>query len=402
MLRLLPLFLQALAALRRSPLRVGLAAGVMATGVVAVMTMLALSGGAERDIQTSIERFGRNLVTVNTRRVESNRVRGAPILPQTLKTGDEDAIAALPGVIATAPVKDWSVLALGPGRTFSSVVVGTTPAFRALRNHTVTFGRFIDQGDVDDAGLVAVLGAQLVDELFRGESPIGRVVRVGGVGLTVIGAIGRKGIGPAGDNEDIQMFVPITTIQRRLLNVDWLNRIYVQTSGADTTATVIPAIEALLRSRHGIEGESDFAVVSQDRVLRAAQASTAIVRSVMEPVAWLTLGLGCVGTLAVMTMAVRERWREIGLRRALGAPTTAVLLQFLIESGLIGAVAAGLGLVLGIVAVLVARWLTGWSLVVDLEVALTPGAVSVGLGLVAGVLPAWRASRLDPIDALRS
>jgi putative ABC transport system permease protein len=404
MLRLRPLVLQAIAALRRSPLRAGLAAGAMAVGVAAVMVLLALSSGAERDLQASIERLGHNLVTVNARRVESNHTRGAPVLPRTLKTGDEAAIAVLPGVVASAPVKDWNVRVLGSGRTFAGVVVGTTPAFRTLRNHTLTAGRFIDQGDVDDAGLVAVLGAQLVDELFRGESPIGRIVRVGGAGLTVIGVTGRKGVGLDGDNEDIQVIVPLTTIRQRILNVDWLDRIYVQTIGPEATAAVILAADALLRSRHGIApgGEPDAAVVSQDRLLRAARTGNDMVRSVMEWIAWLTLGLGCVGMLAVMTLAVRERWREIGLRRALGAPTTTVLLQFLIESGLIGAMAGGFGLVLGIGAILIAGRLTGWSLAVDLKVALTPAAVAVGLGLAAGMMPAWRASRLDPIDALRS
>lgn len=391
---------QAVAALRRSlPSRI-IAAAAMSIGVAAVVLLLALTEGAQRDIERRIDRLGRNLIAVNAVRVEASRPRGKPEVAHVLRLADRDRLAALPGVVDVAAIKDQNALAYVGGRRLAVPVVGTEPAFRRLRNHRLSRGRFVSADDVAARATVCILGGEVARELFGGEDPVGRHLRVGRVDLMIIGVLARKGIGADGDNEDMQVIVPVSTLQRRMLNVDWLDRFYLQVADAGKTDAAIRAVEAFLADRQ--EGEPAFRVVSQDRALRTAAAGDDLVRRAMRPIAWLALCLGCGGTLAVMSLAVRERWTEIGLKRAIGAPRSVILAEFVLESGLIGAMAGASGLVLGVFGVWAADLVMAWRLAIDWRVLLYPALIATGLGLAVGWLPAWKASRLDPIVALRS
>ncbi|PKR89809.1 hypothetical protein CXZ10_07890 [Pleomorphomonas diazotrophica] len=391
---------QAVAALWRSlPSRI-VAAAAMAIGVAAVVLLLALTEGAQRDIERRIDRLGRNLIAVNAIRLETTRPRGKPEVAHILRIADRDGLAALPGVVDVAAIKDQSALVYAGGRRLAVPVVGTEPAFRRLRNHRLSSGRFVSADDVAIRATVCIIGGEVARELFGGEDPVGRHLRIGRMDLTIVGVLARKGVGADGDNEDMQVIVPVSTLQRRLLNVDWLDRFYLQVADAGKTDTAIRAVEAFLADRQA--GEPAFRVVSQDRALRTAAASDDLVQRSMRPIAWLALCLGCGGTLAVMSLAVRQRWREIGLKRAIGAPRSAILAEFVLESGLIGAMAATSGVVLGISGIWAADAIMAWRLAIDWRVLVYPALIATGLGLAAGWLPAWKASRLDPIVALRS
>ncbi len=392
-------------AINRSRGRALLSISGVAIGITAVAILIGAGAGAERAFQKSLEQLGENLMAVNAARTETDALRGASQLYRTLKLNDWEAIKFLESVKRAAPVADGG-RTLKVGRIAQAfTVLGTTPEFQEAKKFNLVAGRFIDQDDIDNRHRVAVVGADVVSDLYFGEWPLGERVSVGGVPFTIIGILKRKGLNPDGTSDDGQIIVPVTTAQRRVFNIDYLSRIFVQAVSQPAIDEANKDITALLRDEHGYGQPNytdDFEIQDQDSLLATQEQMKGSFSELTVGLAALTLGLGGVGLLAVSLLSVRERYGEIGLRIAVGARPRDILTQFLTESVLLAVMGGITGILVGGACILIGSQLTGWSMILTWESAAYPFLISLAIAVVFGAFPALRAARLDPIVALRS
>ncbi|MBT4739480.1 MAG: ABC transporter permease [Rhodospirillaceae bacterium] len=392
-------------AINRSRPRALLSISGVAIGIAAVAILIGAGAGAERAFQKSLEQLGENLLAVNAARTETDALRGSSQLYQTLKLNDWEWIKNLDSVKRAAPVADGG-RTLKVGRIAQAfTVLGTTPEFQETKKFNLVAGRFIDQDDIDNRRRVAVVGANVVSDLYFGEWPLGERLQVGSVPFTIIGILKRKGLNPDGTSDDGQIIVPVTTAQRRVLNTDYLSRIFVQAVSQPAIELVNKDVTALLRDEHGYDRPNftdDFEIQDQDSLLATQNEMKGSFGELTLGLAALALGLGGVGLLAVSLLSVRERYGEIGLRMAVGARPQDILAQFLTESVLLALMGGVAGILVGGACILVGSQLTGWAMVLTWEAATYPFIISLGIAVVFGAFPALRAARLDPIVALRS
>lgn len=392
-------------AINRSRARALLSISGVAIGIGAVTILIGAGAGAERAFQQSLEKLGENLLAVNAARTETDALRGSSQLYTTLKLNDWKWISQLSSVKRAAPVADGG-RTLRVGRLAQSfTVIGTTPEFQGTKKFELLAGRFIDEDDIAEHRRVAVIGANVVEDLYFGEWPLGERVNVGGIPFTIIGILKRKGLNPDGTSDDGQIVVPVSTAQRRVLNTDHLSRIFVQATSKPAIERVHTDVTALLRDEHGYNRPNfrdDFEIQDQDALLATQEEMSGSFNQLTIGLAALALGLGGVGLLAVSLLSVRERYGEIGLRIAVGARQKDILVQFLTEAVLLAVLGGLVGIVFGGICILVGSQITGWTMILTWEAATYPFLVSLGIAIVFGAFPALRAARLDPIVALRS
>lgn len=385
-------------------LRVALALSSVAMGVGAVVLTSALGKGAEAEVVRGIEAMGTNLLVVRPaqvkRLVARKTVQG---LTTSLKTEDAEAIAELSLVAAAVPGTEGSLRVKAGSSAVVTTVQGTTPAFPEVRRFRLRGGRFFDEEDDRAARRVAVLGARIEEQLFPGEDPVGRSIRIRGVPFEVVGTLEAKGVLADGSDEDNQVLIPLRTALRRVFNTTWLSTVFVSVRDPRTMDEAQTEIAALLRERHrlGRTGKpDDFEVQNKTRFLAAQQETIASLTLLTSGLASLALVVGGTGILALMLLSVRERTGEIGLRRAVGARPRDILVQFLAEAaalalgGWLAGVAAG---ALGAGAV---AFGTDWKVAIPFEALLASLAMAGITGLGFGAFPARKASLLQPIQAL--
>ncbi len=392
-------------AINRSRPRALLSISGVAIGIASVVILIGVGAGAERAFQKTLQQLGENLLAVNAARTESGPMRGASQLYQTLKLNDWELIKNLDSVERAAPVADGG-RTLKVGRiTQAFTILGTTPEFQEAKKFSLVAGRFIDQDDIDARSRVAVVGANVVRDLYFGEWPLGERVLIGNVPFTIIGILKRKGLNPDGTSDDGQIVVPISTAQRRVLNTDYLSRIFVQAISGPAIDAANQDITTLLREEHGHGRPNftdDFEIQDQDSLLATQAEMKGSMSELTVGLAALALGLGGVGLLAVSLLSVRERYGEIGLRIAVGARPRDILTQFLIETILLALMGGAVGILVGGGCILIGSQLTGWTMILTWEAAAYPFLISLGIAVVFGTFPALSAARLDPIVALRS
>ena len=392
-------------AINRSRPRALLSVSGVAVGIAAVAILIGAGAGAERALQETLQQLGENLLAVNAARTETDALRGASQLYETLKLEDWESIKSLDSVERAAPVADGG-RTLKVGRIAQAfTVLGTTPEFRETKKFDLLAGRFIDDEDIANRRRVAVVGANVISDLYFGEWPLGERVLIGNVPFTIIGILKRKGLNPDGTSDDGQIIVPVSTAQRRVLNVNHLSRIFVQAVSQPAIDIANRDITTLLRDEHGYGRPNyadDFEIQDQDSLLAAQEEMQGSFSELTIGLAVLALGLGGVGLLAVSLLSVRERYGEIGLRMAVGARPYDILVQFLTESILLAVLGGITGILVGGGCILIGSELTGWTMVLTWQSAIYPFLVSLGIAVVFGAFPALRAARLDPIVALRS
>jgi putative ABC transport system permease protein len=393
-------------ALWRARFRTLMSASGMTIGIAALVLLFGMGSGAEQALQAALEKMGKNLLSVGAERKESGALRGQSTRYDTLTLEDWRAInEELASVERAAPIAMNNYQMRYGGESMTATAVGTSPEYRVTNNHDVSAGRFFDEFDVMDARRVALVGAEVARRLFRGEQPLGERLLVGGVPFLIIGILEEKGIDVTGSAQDDKILVPITTAQRRLLNVDSIDRIFVQAASRDLVETALEDVRQLLRSRHGLDDLSsadDFTIRSQASMVRTMRLTDMVFTRLLGGTATLTLALASVGLLAVSLLSVRERQGEIGLRRAVGARPVQVMTQFLSEAVMTALLGGCLGLLIGAAGIILGQWLMGWRMALvanDLVIAMS---IPLGLALLAGAYPAWRAAILDPIVALRT
>jgi len=362
-------------------------------GVGAVIGMVAVGQGAREEVLGSVQGLGSNLIFA----ASAGDVPGG----QPLSLEDAEAIADLPGVSRVAPEIGGPLTVSYRGETSRSSVSGVTPEYEQVRNATVALGRFISRSDVDRSARVAVIGLETADDLGTREL-LGKKIDLGGVPFTVIGVLEPKGAaGPV--NPDQTVLVPINTAITRLVGSDSLSGLSVEVGDADRMDDVSKAITRLLRQRHDlIEGaQDDFFVTTQVDILDAVGTITTVLTALLGGIAGISLVVGGIGIMNIMLVSVTERTREIGIRKAIGARRWDILAQFLVESVALSLFGGGIGIAIGFLMAIGAEPLLGFPGVVTPSAVVLAFAVSAGIGIFFGVYPAWKASRQDPIEALR-
>lgn len=376
----------------------------IAVGVSAMIAMVGVGRGAERAVVDRIRAMGSELVIVSAGQVKvvAGRARQVGNVT-TLLLEDATAIAReCPAVRRAAPVQSRKLTVRAGDLSANTTVLGASAEILPVRNLAIREGRGFDDEEARAALRVAVLGETLVRNVFGGRSPVGSTLRVNGVPCEVIGVLEPKGLDASGNDQDDIVLVPIRTAMRRLFNVDHLSNVYVQAVPGGASAAA-DQISLLLRDRHRARGTSeDFTVQNQADVLATEKAAAEGFTFVLVAVSSVALLIGGVGVLAVMLIAVRERVREVGLRRAVGATRRDVLLQFVGEALVIGVAGSAVGLLTGILVATVASAVGGWPVLVSAPAAILAMALSSTVAVAFGAIPARRAAAIDPATSLRS
>ncbi|MFN2152275.1 MAG: ABC transporter permease [Anaerolineales bacterium] len=399
--------IEALESLTSNKLRSGLTILGIVIGVGAVIAMLAIGTGAQNSITGEIQGIGSNLIFVF--RGGSEDVRN----PKPLTLGDADALAdpfAAPSISGVAPILQGNGEVTFAGESMSTQLSGVTPAYEYVRNYSVSEGEFINDSHMLERAAVAIVGVEVADELFgRTVAVTGETIRIEGQPFRVIGVLEEKG-GSAFGSEDNQIIVPLTTAQTRLLrrsSADRVDVIFVQAISANAVPEASEEIAQILRTRHRTEiGEDDFTIFSQQDFLDVASSITGILTIFLGGIAGISLLVGGIGIMNIMLVSVIERTREIGLRKAMGARKSDIMIQFLTESSLLSLFGGLLGIGLGwLIAFIVGQIAAASDAnivpVVGLDAILLATIFSAAVGLFFGLYPANRAANLQPVEALR-
>jgi putative ABC transport system permease protein len=375
-------------------------------GVGAVILLVSVGKGAEQRILDRIRSMGTDLIIVNAApaRLMIGRQRTVATVT-TLTPADARAITdECSFVVATAPAVNKSLVVRWEGNNTTTTVNGITPDGILIRKISLGSGRAFDAEEDRTRRRVAVLGPTVVKNIFGGADPVGQEIRLGNVPFEVIGMARARGIDANGADQDDIVFVPLETAMRRLLNISYLHTIYIQARDSERLPQVERDVRELLRQRQRLaEGRPDpFTIQNQTTVLKTQRGTAHSMTLLIGSVAGLALLVGGVGILAVMLISVRERTREIGLRRALGARRRDVQIQFLLEAALLAGAGGVLGILGGLAATHASAALGMWDTVISWPAAALGFVFSVTVGLIFGIYPAVRASRIEPITALRS
>ena len=395
--------LQLLAAHR---LRTALSVSGLLIGVAAVMVMAAIGRGAEQQLRDRLQTMGTDLLVVSA--APAPRVAGRPrqVAVQT-DLNAQDAIALvedIPAAAASAPAVNRNAVLRWEGRNRATGLSGTTAEGLRIRNIRAGSGRLFDDNDDRAQQRVVVIGPAVARSLFAGVDPVGRTTRIGALEFEVIGVAAPRGIDPLGNDLDDFVTIPFQTAIRRVHNLNYVDAIYVQARSSDDLDDLERDVRAILSARlvnrSGVP--EPYVIQNQAMLLRAERGTVGALNQLVPAVSGIALMLGAIGILTVMLISVRERTREIGLRRALGASRRNIRTQFVLESGMLGVAGGAGGVLAGLAASAVAAYFGGWLLVIAWDAAIIGAACSFTLGLVIGLVPAARAARLEPIAALRA
>ena len=376
-------------------------------GVAAVIIMVAVGEGAQREVLQQIEAMGTNLLVVNAGRVKTFAGRERQIgIVTTLKIRDSEAIAEECSAVAlAAPAQERTLQAKYGNYSTMTKILGSSSDFQNIRNFPTVKGRFFTEKENKAAFRVAVIGSQVFDNLFEGKDPIGETIRVRKIPFEVIGVLKSKGVSPEGSNEDNQILIPINTALRRVFNLNYLNSIYVGVKNRQSMTTAEKQIAALLRERHRLDIRNkadDFTIQNQLTILETERATTQTFTTMITSVAAISLFVGGIGILAVMFLAVKERTNEIGLRMAVGSRRKDIMAQFISEATILGFLGGFMGVFLGTAGAWIVETATKWQTAISLKPIVISLFFSLSIGLFFGVFPARKASLLNPIDALRA
>lgn len=399
--------LTALRALGAHKVRTGLTLLGIVIGTSAVVAMVAIGQGTRAEVLRKVESLGTNLLLVNAGEIKlyAGRPQRAGAAVITLTDKDAEAIAdESTSVMAVAPGQSRKMQVKYEESTTTTSIVGTTPQYQDVRNFRPAKGEFFDEDQARTSARVAVLGRTVVQNLFGGDDPVGETIRINRVPFEVIGVMETKGLDISGQDQDDAIFIPLRTALRRVFNLTYVGTIYVSTRDSRDMDSASLEIRDLLRERHRLKPDTpdDFTIQSQTAILDAQEAVSGTFTLLLSSIGGISLLVGGIGILAIMLIAVRERTREIGIRRAIGARRKDILLQFLIETMALSVLGAISGVVLGLVAAKITSLATGWPMLIPWAISAVAIVFSVLLGLTFGVYPATKAAGLDPIVALRS
>lgn len=403
---LLELFFESLGTLTLNKTRTGLAILGIVIGIGSVIALVSLGQATQQSIQSRIESLGSNLLTIQPGSTNQGGVRGAQGGRTTLTYDDAKAIetsTSITTISKVSPEFSRRTQVTTGGSNTNTQIIGSTPVYLEVHKVIMSSGNFITARDIETMAKVAVIGPQVVTDLFgEGVDPIGKQIRAGKQTLKVIGVTESKG-GSGFMNQDDMIFVPLTTAQKQLFGVNYLSSIALEAKTSDVMTAAQNEVGYFLLTRHKLSDptQADFSIMSQQDILNTATSTTGTFTSLLAGIAAISLLVGGIGIMNIMLVTVTERTREIGLRKALGAKKKTIVTQFLLESIILTFTGGAVGIVLGIIASYIISNLTSSPFVVSPHSILLAFVVSAGIGILFGWYPAQKAAGLQPIEALR-
>ncbi|MHC9544844.1 MAG: ABC transporter permease [Vulcanimicrobiota bacterium] len=393
----------ALKALNSSKMRTILTMLGIIIGVASVITMLSIGQGVSASVSDSINSLGTNALIIMPGQMQVGGVRQGAMDSQTLTVEDFKAISReCPSIEYSSPVVRKMAQMVYGNQNWSTSTYGVNEEYEKIRNWPASSGGFFTSQDIKSGAKVCLLGKTVVDNLFGSQDPIGEMVRIKNVPFRVVGVLSAKGSGMGGDQDDCAL-IPYTTAMKRISRVTYLNTIICSVVSKEKTQQGINEITELLRQRHNLlnNEESNFTIRSQADIAEVAAKTTGVLTLFLSAIAGVSLLVGGIGIMNIMLVSVTERIREIGIRLALGARGIDILMQFLTESIVLSLMGGITGIILGIVLSRAIAYFAKWNTLVTLESILLAFLFSAGVGVFFGFYPAFSASKLDPIEALR-
>ncbi|MFZ1808875.1 MAG: ABC transporter permease [Cyclobacteriaceae bacterium] len=374
-------------------------------GVASVIAMLAIGEGSKESIRTTISAMGSNMITIQPGADDRGPARGSGGNVQTLTLKDYEAIKAQADLLSySTPVVNGGGQVINGSNNWPSTIYGVNPDYLNIKVVDLQSGSMFTDTEVRTAAKVVLLGQTVVDNVFpNGEDPVGQMIRFNNIPFKVIGVLEEKGENTFGQDQDDVVIAPYTTVQKRILAIDYLNQVMASAVSEDDAPEAVTQVTEILRAQHKLadNAEDDFSVRSMEELISTFSSTSEMLTILLVAVASISLLIGGIGIMNIMYVSVKERTKEIGLRMAVGGKGADILMQFLIEAILISITGGMLGVLLGLGSTVFIEKFLNWPTSVALYSIVISFAVCAITGIFFGWYPARKASALDPITALR-
>jgi putative ABC transport system permease protein len=376
-------------------------------GVGAVIAMVSIGEGAKAAVQAQIATFGTNVITILPGAMTVGGVWTGHGGAVTLTVTDVEELKKIPGVMYAGWAKRDAMQVVHENKNWFTTINGVSPDYLVIRGWSARNGEFYAQADMDTAAKVVLLGNTIVKNLFEpGEDPVGSTIRMKNMPFKVIGTLEAKGYDTRGTDQDDVVFIPFTTAERKVMGTKFLGSIgagFLSAESPEQMPRVIEEVKRILRERHKLRPaqEDDFTVRNQIDIAKVQEGTSESMKLLLLAVASISLLVGGIGIMNILLVSVTERTREIGIRMAVGAKRRHILLQFLVEAVVLSAMGGLIGVGLGVAGAKAASSIAGWPAIISVDILVIAFGFSALVGVFFGLYPANKASRLNPIEALR-
>ena len=376
-------------------------------GVAAVIVMLSIGNGAQITIQNEMKSMGSNLIMVRSGTSTSGGKRMGHGSQPSMKASDGNAIEQkVKGIVMAAPVLNDAGQIVYGNANWSTSIVGTDNRYFQIKDWDLKYGRYFTENDVKNAGKVAILGATVVSELFGDVDPLHKTIRIKGIPFTVIGVTTERGQSGPGMDQDDMVYIPLSTAQKKVTGIafpDMVNMVMLQADSAESTYKAQDDIKILLCQRHnlGQNKDDDFVIMNLTQMMEMMENSSKILTILLGSIASISLLVGGIGIMNIMLVSVTERTREIGIRMAIGAKSWDIRWQFLAEALVLSFIGGIIGVMIGLLGVGLMSYFSSFEPVISAFYIILPFSFACIVGLFFGFYPAYKASLLNPITALR-